>query len=78
VDQATKGFETQTALPDVLVAIDSRAAGPLGIVPVKDLEPRQADELVEFCKGRLITGGRDDVVALSDQVTGIETHAEPR
>ena len=51
VQQTPERLEPETALADVLVPIDAAAARPLRIVPVKDLQPIEADEAIEGFEG---------------------------
>src|SRR5262249_48929491 len=51
VDEAAKWLETEAALPDVLVAIDSAPERLLRIVQMECLQPLEADEPPELLEG---------------------------
>src|SRR5688572_28733851 len=76
VQQATEGFETEAAFPDVLVPIDAAAARLLGVVAVKHLHAIESDQPVERGERAPVSLFADDVVARGDQVAGVETDAD--
>src|SRR5688572_18862803 len=56
VENPAERFQAETALADVLVAIDAAAARLLGVVEVKGGEAIEPHEPIEFLKGRSIPG----------------------
>src|SRR5262245_3384457 len=75
VDQQAERFRAQTALADRCVPIDPAAPRFEAIVDVKDLEPAQADHLVEFLHRGTVLGFRVQGVAGGEDMAGIEADA---
>src|SRR5688572_24555213 len=78
VQQAAKGFQSETALADVLVAIDTASAGLLRIIEVKESDAVETDHAIELAERASVAFDRAEIVACGQEVTGIEADANPR
>ncbi len=76
MQQPAERLEPEAPVADVLVTIDTAAAGPLRIVAVKDLQPLDADDPIELIEGVAIACLRRDVVARRHEVARIEADAD--
>ena len=67
----------EASLADVLVPIDAAPQRLLRVVQMKHLEPVEPDDAPEGAERSGISLRRDDVVAGCEQVTRVETDADP-
>src|SRR3979490_1134010 len=72
IQQDAKGFFANGSLPDVLVAIQFRAAGGFGVIAVPDFDIVQADGGVEMRQRLVEAFFADDVVSGNVGVAGID------
>jgi hypothetical protein len=72
VEQDAEGFDADSSLPDLLVAVEFRSAGGFGIVAVDYFYIVQADGGIEVLHGSIEALFADDVVAGDVSVAGVD------
>ena len=78
VQQQAERFQSQTALSNVLVPVDTAATRLLRVVQVPHLQPVESDERLERVERRTVALFSAQVVARGEQMTGVQAHAQTR
>ncbi len=75
IQDSPEGFAPDVAAADVLVTIDVRGEGSLGVVHMDDADVIEAEGGVCFIEGARQAFGRADVEAGGEEMRGVETDA---